>query len=93
MSGSLGNENFQPPLDISVEVCVSSPALVSLVLSKFLEKDVTGQFRILILVAPCWMEASWLPTVLNMLEEIPCQCPIMKDLMMDDSVGWVLKGL
>ena len=32
---------------------------------------VTGQFRLPILVAPCWMEAPWLPTVLNMLAGIP----------------------
>ena len=39
------------------------------------------------------MEASWLHTVLNMLEDIPHQCPIMKALVTDVSVGWMLKGL
>ena len=47
----------------------------------------------LILVAPCWMEAAWLPTVLNMLADVPQQCPIIKDLVMDVLVGHVLKGL
>ena len=45
---------------------------------KFLAEHVTGLFRIFILVTPCWMEASWLPTVLNMLEDIPHHCPIIK---------------
>ena len=45
------------------------------------------------LVAPCWMEAPWLPTVLNMLADVPWQCPIVTDLVMDVSVGQALKGL
>ena len=69
------------------------PALVPLVLSKFLAEHVNGQLRWLILVAPCWMEAPWLPTVLNMLADVPWWCPIIKDLIMDVSVGQVLKGL
>ena len=47
----------------------------------------------LILVASCSMEAPWLLTVLNMLKAIPQQCPIIKDLIMDVSVGHELKGL
>ena len=39
------------------------------------------------------MEAPWLQTVLNMLEDIPCWCPIIIDLVMDVSVGCMLKGL
>ena len=39
------------------------------------------------------MEAPWLPTVLKMLADIPQWCPIIKDLIMDVSVGQVLKGL
>ena len=69
------------------------PALVPLVLSRFLAEHVNGQLRHLILVAPCWMEAPWLPTVLNMLVDVPWQCPIVKDLVMDVSVGQALKGL
>ena len=70
-------------------------ALVPLVLSKFLAEHVKGQLRQLILVAPCWMEAPWLPTVLNMLAvaDVPLQCPIIKDLIVDILVGQVLKGL
>ena len=44
------------------------PALVPMVLSKFMAEHMTGQFRLLMLVAPCWMEASWLPTVFSILK-------------------------
>ena len=39
------------------------------------------------------METLWLPTVLNMLADVPQWCPIVKDLIVDVSVGQVLKGL
>ena len=39
------------------------------------------------------MEVSWLPPVLNMLADVPQQCPLIKDLIMDVSEGQVLKGL
>ena len=68
-------------------------ALVPIALSKFLAEHVNSQLRHLILVVPCWMEALWLPTVLNMLADVPQQCPIVKDLVMDVSVGQALKGL
>ena len=69
------------------------PALVPLVLSKFLAEHLNSQLRHLILVAPCWMEAPWVPTILNMLADVPWQCPIVKDLITDVSVGQTLKGL
>ena len=69
-----------------------TPALFPLVLSKFLTECVTGQFRFLILVAPCWMQGPWISTVLNMLADIPQKCPIIKDLTIDDSVSQVFKG-
>ena len=34
-----------------------------------------------------------LSTVLNVLEYILCQYPMVKDLVMDILVGWVIKGL
>ena len=40
-----------------------SPAVFRLVLSKFLTVHITGQFRLLIIVARCWMETPC--TVLN----------------------------
>ena len=39
------------------------------------------------------MEAPWLPTVLNMLADVPWHCPIIKDLVMYVLVGHVLKVL
>ena len=69
------------------------PALVPLVLSMLLAEIATHQFRLLILVAPCWMEAPWLPTVLNMLVDIPQFCPIIKALVRDVLLGQVLKDL
>ena len=39
------------------------PASVPLVLSKFLAEHIAGQFKLLTLVAPCWVEAPWLPQV------------------------------
>ena len=54
------------------------PALVSLALSMFLAEHVIGQLIHLLLVSPCWMEATWLATVLKMLEDIPHWCPIVK---------------
>ena len=41
-------------------------AIVPLVLSYFLAEHVTGQFRLLILVIPCWMEfITYLKTFLH----------------------------
>ena len=71
----------------------SPPALVPLVLSEFLVEHVTGQFRLLILVVPCWMEAPLLSTVLGMLKDIPDQCAIIRNVIMNVSVAWLLKGL
>ena len=70
-----------------------APALVPLLLSKFLVEHVTAQFRLLILVVLCWMKAPWLPIVLNMLEDILWHCPVIIDLNADVSVGQVLKDL
>ena len=77
---ALGLNAFNHPWMFHVSYMFPPPALVPLVLSKFLEEHVKGQLRWLILVAPCWMEAPWLPTVLNMLADIPQQRPIIKDL-------------
>ena len=69
------------------------PTIVSLVLSKLLAEHVTSQFMLLILVASCQMEAPWLPTVFNILEDIPYWCPTSKDLSTGVLVGCVFKGL
>ena len=91
--GALGLNAFSHPWKFQVSYVFPPPALVPLVLSKFLAEHVNGQLRHLLLLAPCWMEAPWLPTVLGMLADVPRQCPILKDLVMDVSVGQVLKGL
>ena len=75
-SGSLWVDGFQPLKDIQVSHLFPPPEL-PLVLFRFLAEYVTGQLRLLILIVPCWMEATWLPTVLNMLVDIPHYCPIV----------------
>ena len=89
--GVLGLNAFSHPWTFQVSYVFPPLALVPLVLSKFLAEHVNGQLRHLILVAPCWMEAPWLPTILNMLADVPQQCPIIKDLIVDVLVGQVLK--
>ena len=69
------------------------PALVPIGLCNFVAEHVKGQIRHFILVESCCIEGPWLPTVLNMWEDIPWQCPVIEDLIMDVSVGQVLKSL
>ena len=90
--GALGLNAFNHPWTFQVSY-LFPPILVPLVLSKFLAEHVRDQLRHLIVVSQCWMEAPWLPTVLNMLADDPHWCPIIKDLVMDILVGQVLKGL
>ena len=59
-SGSLVFIAFNHPWKFQVAY-IFCPALALLVLSMFLMEQVTGQFRLVILVAPCWMETPWLP--------------------------------
>ena len=91
--GALRLNAFRHPWKFQVSYVFPPPALVPLVLSKFLAEHVNGQLRHLLLVAPCWMEAPWLPTVLNMLADVPWGCPLLKDLIVDVSVDQALKGL
>ena len=83
LGGWVGLNAFTHPRANQVSYVFLSSALVSLVLSKFLAEHVTSQFRLPIVVAPCWIEAPWLPTVLNMLADVPCWCPIVQNLFMD----------
>ena len=73
-------------------MCFLLPALVPLFCPNFWWRMSKGQLRLLILVAPCWMEGPWLPTVLNMLADVPQLCPIIKDLIMDVLVGQCAQG-
>ena len=91
--GALGLNAFSHPWNFQASYVFPPPTLVPLVLSKFVAEHVNSQLRHFILVAPCWMEAPWLPTVLNMLVDVPWWCPIVKDLVMDVLVGQGLKGL
>ena len=59
-SGSLQLNTFNHPWIYQVSYMCSLPALFPLVLSSFLSECVPGQFRLLTLVASCWMEAPWL---------------------------------
>ena len=91
--GALGLNAFSHPWKFQVSSVFPPPALVPLDLSKFLAEHVNGQLRHLLLVAPCWMEDPWLPTVFNMLVDVPQQCPLLKNLIVDVSIGQELKGL
>ena len=64
--GALRLNAFKHSWTYLVSYVFPPPVLVPLILSKFLAECVMSQFRLLILVAPCWMEAPCLPTVLNM---------------------------
>ena len=66
-SWALGLNDFHHPYTFQVSYVFPPSTLVPLILFKFLAEHVNAQLRLLILVAPCWMEAPWLPTVLNVL--------------------------
>ena len=91
--GALGLNAFNHPWMFQVSYVFPPPALVPLIRYKFQAEHVKGQLRWLILVAPCWIEAPWLPSVLNILADVPWQCPIIKDLIVDVLVGQALRGL
>ena len=90
---ALGLNAFNHSWMFQVSYVFPPPALVPLVLSKFLAEHVKGQLRWLIVVALCWMEAPWLPTVLKILADIPWQCLLIQGLIVDVSSGQVHKRL
>ena len=92
-STTLELNTFNYPWTYQVSFTFPTSTLVPLILSKSLVEHVTGQFRLLILDALCWMEVSWLPTFLSMLEDIPHWFNAVKDLGMDVLVGQMLKGM
>ena len=87
----LGVECFQPPLDTSGELCVSSSSFSSLgsvqVPGRMWHRSVQMSYS----SGTCWMEAPWLPTVLNMLADVH-QCLILKDLVMDNFIRLGAQG-
>ena len=90
--GSLAIECFQPSLGIWGESCVSSFYISSLILCKFLVEHVTGQLKLLVLVVPCWMGVS-LSSHSPQCIQCSLQCSIVKNIVLDVLVGWVLKDL
>ena len=91
--GSFRGQAFNYPWKFHLSCVFPSSALVPLVLSKFLVEHNTSQFRLLILMATCWIEVAWFSTVLNFSEDNAHWCPILKDLAIDVSVGSMLKCL
>ena len=59
----------------------------------FLAEQRTSQSRLVILVAPCLMVTPYVLTAHNMLQDVPCQCPIIKELIRDYLVDPLLRGL
>ena len=66
---AMGWNAFNHPWTHQVVYVFPPPPLIPLILSTFLVEHVTSQLRLLILMALCWMEVPWLPTVLKILEE------------------------
>ena len=90
-SGGLGVECLQPSLDFSGKLCVSSSCIGSS--GSVPVSDGTCERSTQTFDSGGTMLDGGSHTVLNMLADIPQQCPIMKDLVVDVSVGQVLKGL
>ena len=88
----LGVECFQPSLYLQDELwvcsCISSTSSVQLS-----GRHVSSHLRLLILVAHCCMEVPRLLRFLNMFADVACWCPLIQDLVMGVSCGWVLKGM
>ena len=61
--GALGLKTFNHPWQFQSSYAVIPPALVLLGLYQYLEEYSTSQFRLLILVMPCQVQAHWLSLV------------------------------
>ena len=83
ISGGLRVNAFNHPWIYKVSHAFPPHLLVPLVLSRCLTEHITGQYRLITLIAPFWMEASWLSTVLNLLDDIPHHCLIIKYFVRD----------
>ena len=78
---TLGIESFQPSLEVSGELCISSCGIISSSAVKSLAEYVTGQCRLLILVAPSSQH----------VEDIFHWSPIIKGIR-EVSVDLAIKG-
>ena len=93
-SGCLQVEHFQSSFAFSGELHISfSGILFPIILFKSLAEHIRNQYRLQILVLPCLMENAWIPTVLNLLEDILPWCPIVKYLIKEVLIHQMLKGL
>ena len=85
---NLGVEYFQPS---QVNYTFPPFALVPLVLSTFLAEQVICQSKCLTLVMLCLIEGPWIPSVLDIFEDGPCHCNMIKylirDMWVDCAVG------
>ena len=88
MFRNLGMEWFQPSIEVSDVLCIFSFGITSSIFWWAGHRSVQN----LILVVPCWIEVLWLLTISSMLEDVLHQCLIIKVLISDISVDWVLKG-
>ena len=89
---ALGLNTFNHPWQYLVSY-VYPLILIPILLLKFLAEHVIGQFRLPILVVPCCIKVLWLLTILNMWWDVPDQCHVVKVLIREAPVDWVLKGL
>ena len=92
-SGNLGLGHFQQFFDISAGLCVSffcisSPSFVQVCGRTFHRSFHTSYSGDALL-----KEAPWHPIILSMLEDIPCWCPTVKNVIMNASIDQMLKGL
>ena len=69
----LGVECLQPSLEISGKLCVSSSNSGPSCSVQVSSRTCQWSTQTLFLVASCWMEAPLLPTILNMLADVPRQ--------------------
>ena len=86
-------ECFKPSSQISGELSISSSCISSHNSVKVSWKTYYRSIQTLFLSAHTWMEAPWVLRLLNMLEGISHQFPIIKYLIKDVLEGLVFKGL
>ena len=91
--GPLGLNMFNYLWKYQVGNAFLPPAFIPLVLFTFLAEHVIGQIQTFDCNSTILDGGSLAPTVLNMLEDIPQHCPVVKGLIMDVSVGQELNGL
>ena len=92
-SGGPGIKHLQPSLDISGKLCVSSSCLSSSSSVHVSGRTCQRSTQTFDSGSTMLDGGSLASHSLNILGDLPQWCPIIKDLIMDVLVGWVLKGL